>query len=154
MPTIEVSTQIHVPRERAVAGVQHGLIGLDQQVTWEARHFGIRQRLTATISAFDRPKHFQDRMLAGAFKSMVHDHDFVENDHGTLMHDRLEFRSPLGPLGWLADRIFLTAYMRRFLVRRNTVIKRIAESNEWRRYLASDAYLDLSRTHRHPNFRA
>lgn len=156
MPRIDVSTLIHAPRERvfdlarsidvhqdstqgtherAVAGVLHGLIGLDEQVTWEARHFGRRQRLTVTISAFDRPRHFQDRMLAGAFKSMLHDHNFAEHEQGTLMRDRFEFRSPFGILGLVADKLVLTAYMRRFLLRRNAVIKRIAESEEWRRYL-------------------
>jgi len=156
MPCIEVSTLIHAPRERvfdlarsidvhqdstlgteerAVAGVQQGLIGLHEQVTWEARHFGVRQRLTAEISAFERPRHFQDRMVAGAFKSMAHDHNFAEHAQGTLMHDRLEFCSPLGLLGRIADRLVLTAYLRRFLLRRNAVIKRIAESDAWRRYL-------------------
>ena len=41
--------------ERAVAGRTTGLIGRGESVTWEARHFGIRQRLTAHITAFDRP---------------------------------------------------------------------------------------------------
>lgn len=33
--------------ERAVAGVTHGLINLGEAVTFEARHFSVRQRLTA-----------------------------------------------------------------------------------------------------------
>jgi ligand-binding SRPBCC domain-containing protein len=85
--------------ERAIAGVTSGLIGINDEVTWEARHFGVRQRLRVRITAFDRPKHFQDVMIAGAFKSMVHDHDFAEHPEGTLMCDRFEFRSPLGILG-------------------------------------------------------
>jgi hypothetical protein len=56
--------------ERAVAGVTSGLIGLNDEVTWEARHLGVRQRLTVRVTAFNRPQHFQDTMVAGAFKSM------------------------------------------------------------------------------------
>jgi hypothetical protein len=37
-------------KERAVAGVTHGLIGLGNEVTWEATHFGIKQRLTVRIT--------------------------------------------------------------------------------------------------------
>ncbi len=156
MPVIELSTVIHAPRERvfdlarsidahqdstggteerAVAGVTKGLIGMKGEVTWEARHFGVKQRLSVRVTAFDRPKHFRDVMISGAFKSMSHDHTFEEHPAGTLMSDRFEFRSPLGILGALVDRAFLASYMRRFIVRRNEVLKQLAESAEWSRYL-------------------
>src|SRR6266545_4087045 len=79
---------------------------------------GVRQRITVRISAFDRPKHFQDVMIRGAFKSMVHDHEFSEQPAGTLMSDRFEFKSPFGILGRIVDSLFLASYMRGFLVRR------------------------------------
>lgn len=121
--------------ERAVAGVTKGLIGMGGEVTWEARHFGVRQRLTVRVTAFDRPKYFQDVMVYGAFKSMVHDHEFAEGPTGTVMQDRFKFESPLGILGRIADGLFLESYMRRFIVRRNAVLKKLAESAEWGRYL-------------------
>jgi ligand-binding SRPBCC domain-containing protein len=117
-----------------VAGVTKGLIGMGEAVTWEARHFGVRQRLTVRITAFDRPRYFQDVMISGAFKRMVHDHEFAEHPMGTLMRDRFEFESPLGILGRIADRLFLTSYLRRFLVRRNQVLKQLAETAEGDRY--------------------
>jgi ligand-binding SRPBCC domain-containing protein len=121
--------------ERAVAGVTTGLIGLNDEVTWEARHLGLRQRLTVRIRAFTRPVHFQDIMVKGAFKRMKDDHEFLEHSSGTLMIDRFDFQSPFGILGRLVDRLFLSAYMRRFLIERNSVLKRLAESEHWRRYL-------------------
>ena len=42
-------------QERAIAGVTHGLIELGDEVTWEARHFGIRQTLKVRITGFERP---------------------------------------------------------------------------------------------------
>jgi ligand-binding SRPBCC domain-containing protein len=120
-----------------VAGVTKGLIGLDDEVTWEARHLGLRQKLTVRITVFDRPRHFQDVMIAGAFKSMAHDHPFAVHPVGTLMGDRFEFKSPFGLLGAMIDRVFLASYLRGFLVRRNEVLKNLAESAEWRRYLAT-----------------
>ena len=66
---------------------------------------------------------------------MVHDHEFAEGPTGTVMRDRFEFESPLRILGRVADWLFLTSYMRRFLVRRNAVLKELAESTEGSRYL-------------------
>jgi ligand-binding SRPBCC domain-containing protein len=156
MPVIELSTVIRAPRERvfdlarsidahqdstggteerAIAGVTSGLIGMDEEVTWEARHLGVRQRLTVRVTAFERPSHFQDMMISGAFSSMAHDHTFEVHPEGTLMRDRFEFASPLGILGRIADWLFLTSYMRRFIVRRNAVLKQLAESGDWSRYV-------------------
>jgi len=74
-------------------------------------------------------------MISGAFKRMIHDHKFLDHLTGTLMSDRFEFESPFGIFGEIANRFFLTAYMRRFLVRRNDVLKRLAESDAWRLYI-------------------
>ncbi|HWW01636.1 MAG TPA: SRPBCC family protein [Candidatus Acidoferrum sp.] len=124
--------------ERAISGVIKGLVGMNDEVTWEARHFGIRQKLTVRITAFDRPNYFQDVMVRGAFRRMVHDHTFVEHPSGTEMVDRFEFGSPFGILGWTIDRLFLCQYMRGFLIQRNLRLKQLAESEEWRRYLQRD----------------
>jgi ligand-binding SRPBCC domain-containing protein len=121
--------------ERAVAGVTEGLIGLGQEVTWEARHFGIRQRFTSRITACDAPRHFRDQMVRGAFSRFVHDHDFIAEGSQTTMIDRVEFAAPGAFVGRLIDRLLLIRYLRRFLVERNQIIKRIAESEEWKQYL-------------------
>jgi ligand-binding SRPBCC domain-containing protein len=74
-------------------------------------------------------------MVSGTFKSMVYDHRFDEHPEGTLMSDRFEFVPPLGIFGKIADWFFLTSYMRRFIIRRNAVLKQIAESGDWSRYV-------------------
>lgn len=109
--------------EKAIAGRTSGLIELGEHVTWEGRHFGIRQRFTSKITAFDRPSYFQDSMVQGAFHSFVHDHYFEAIAGGTKMTDVLTFASPIGFLGAIVDRLFLAAYLRRMLVSRNEVIK-------------------------------
>jgi ligand-binding SRPBCC domain-containing protein len=76
-----------------------------------------------------RPRHFRDSMVRGAFRRFVHDHYFELTPNGTTaMKDVFVYEAPLGPLGRLADRLFLTAYMRRLLSERNAVIKRTAET--------------------------
>ncbi len=156
MPLIQLETKIEAPLERvfdlarsidahmastggtqekAVAGRTSGLIELGETVTWEARHFGVRQQLTVRITAFDRPHFFADEMISGAFATMRHAHRFLPDNSGTLMRDEFHFSAPLGYLGWIAERLFLTRYMTRFLRVRGQVLKELAESEDWKRYL-------------------
>lgn len=118
--------------EEAVGEARSGLLGLGEEVTWSARHFGVRQTLTSRITAFDRPGHFRDSMVRGAFRRFDHDHFFAARDGGTEMRDVFDFESPLGPLGRIADVLVLEGYLRRLLERRNEEIKRFAESGAWR----------------------
>lgn len=156
MPVIKLETKINAPVERvfdlarsidlhkdsmskyeekAVAGRTSGLIEMNETVTWEATHFGIRQRLTSRITAFERPRYFRDSMVSGAFKRFDHDHFFEEIGAETLLKDVFDFDSPLGILGKIADFLFVESHMREMLEARNALIKRIAESEEWRNFL-------------------
>lgn len=116
--------------EEVVAGRASGLIEMGEEVTWRAKHFGLVHFHTAKITAFERPIHFRDEMLKGRFQSFVHDHDFEEISTGTRMRDLLQFRSPLGPLGAIADWLVLRHYLRRLLVTRNEAIRAEAESTD------------------------
>jgi ligand-binding SRPBCC domain-containing protein len=121
--------------ERVVAGRQRGLLALDDEVTWEARHFGVRQRLTSRITQFSRPTHFRDSQVAGAFKWFHHDHHFEAIAVGTRITDVFQFQAPLGLAGRLAELLVLTAYMRRFLARRLALLREAVESERWRDFL-------------------
>lgn len=112
-----------------MAGRTSGLSCLGEEVTWEATHFGIKQRLTTKIVAFEAPHHFRDAMVRGAFQRFDHDHYFGSDGAYTRMRDVFDYTSPLGILGRVADILFLEAHMRRFLQTRNELIKLIAESS-------------------------
>jgi len=115
-------------RERAVAGMTAGLLGAGDEVTWEATHFGVRQRLTSRITEFDPPNRFVDEMVRGAFTRFRHEHQFISVPDGTDMVDIFDYTAPLGPLGRLADGLFLRRYMTALLRERNAYLKRAAES--------------------------
>ncbi len=114
--------------ERAIAGITTGLMGLGDTVTWEAKHLGVRQRLTVRITEYERPHQFVDEQVRGAFKSMRHVHEFVPVAGGTLMKDNFRYMVPLGGLGMLVDKLFLEGYMRKLLSARNECLKRAAET--------------------------
>jgi ligand-binding SRPBCC domain-containing protein len=121
--------------EIAIAGVTKGLIGAGEFVTWEATHFGVRQQLTTTITAYNRPFHFRDEQLKGIFRKLEHDHFFIQQGDKVVMADRFVFESPLGMLGRLLNHWVLTNYLKQFLIERNQVIKTVAESGKWKQLL-------------------
>lgn len=147
MPVIEIEIMIQAPIERCfdlardvrvhtetvshtrekVIGTSAPLLNCGDTVTWEAVHFGIRQRLTAKIIEMNRPFQFTDIQVKGAFHSFTHSHLFREGNGGTMMKDVFEYQSPFGIFGKLVDRLFLEHYMERFLSDRANALKRIAE---------------------------
>ncbi len=126
--------------ERAIAGRTSGLLALGDEVTWRARHFGVWQTLTSRITAYERPVYFRDSMVRGAFARLDHEHHFAEDGRGgTVMRDLFDFAAPFGVLGWVAEGLILTRYLRRFLEARNREIKVVAESDAWRRFVPATA---------------
>lgn len=114
-------------RERAIDGIITGPIEFGQTVTFQARHFLLKQTLTSKITVFDEPFIFVDEMQRGAFKRLKHIHEFKELDGKTLMIDTLHFEAPFGLLGWVVERIILKKYMKKFIEHRNLQLKKIAE---------------------------
>ena len=121
--------------EKAIAGRITGLIELNESVTWEAKHFGIRFNLTSRITELNKPYMFVDEMVDGPFESFKHTHLFEEKENLIVMHDIFEYSSPYWIFGLIADKIILEKYMRELLVRRNEVIKKCSESDCWKKYL-------------------
>ena len=149
MPTIIIETPIAAPREvcfdlardvgvhcatsevsgeRAVApGKTSGLLEVGDQVTFEGRHLGVKQRLTAQITEMERPLRFVDVQIRGAFSSLKHIHEFETTSAGTLMRDTITWRSPLGLLGCLADALVVTRHMEWFVRTKQLALKAHAE---------------------------
>ncbi len=121
--------------EEAVDGITSGLIKYGEFVTWQATHFGIKQKLSSRITAFDKPNHFRDEQVFGAFKSIEHDHYFFKEGEFVIMKDVFSFESPCGILGKLFNKIILTSYLQKLLTDRNNVIKEFAETDKWKSVL-------------------
>lgn len=153
MPVIVLSTTIHAPiqlcfdlsrsidlhkistsktNEEAVEGKLSGCINLNETVTWQATHFGIRQQLTSKITALQSPDYFIDEQVKGIFKSFQHKHIFQKKDNRVIMIDIFEFQSPFGMLGRLFNFFVLTNYLKKLLLIRNKIIKEYAESERWK----------------------
>ncbi len=114
--------------EVAVGGRTTGLIELDETVTWEAKHLGVRQTLTSIITGFERPTYFADEQFKGIFKNFHHQHFFEQKEDHVLLTDTFDFESPGWIIGKFFNWIYLKGYLEGFLVRRNAILKEWAES--------------------------
>ncbi|SFR62254.1 Ligand-binding SRPBCC domain-containing protein [Microbacterium azadirachtae] len=113
--------------ERIVGGVGEGSMAEGDTVTWSARHFGMRFRMTSIVFDVDRPRAFSDRQLRGPFAAFRHRHTFAPVPEGTLMRDEIDFRSPLGPVGRLVDALVMRRHLVRLIQQRNDTLAARAE---------------------------
>ncbi|HEX7150402.1 MAG TPA: SRPBCC family protein [Thermoanaerobaculia bacterium] len=108
-------------------GRTSGLLELGDTVTFEGVHFGMRQSFTAKIVEVDAPHRFVDELVKSTFRHLRHVHEFLPDGTGTLMRDTLDWKSPLGILGVLADKIAVERHMRWFVATKQRALKELAE---------------------------
>lgn len=116
--------------ERAVDGVTTGQIGLGEQVTWKATHFGVPFTMTSRVTELERPNRFVDEQVKGPFRRFHHTHEFTQDRDLTVMVDRVRFDAPLGPIGDLAEWLVLGRYLENLIVERGEYLKAQAESDD------------------------
>jgi ligand-binding SRPBCC domain-containing protein len=141
---LSLSVDLHVATARStldktVAGVTEGTIGEGDTLTFKGLHFGVRWRHTSLIETLRPHSYYRDVMIAGPFQHFEHDHHFAPMDDGTRMRDEIRFSASRGLLGQLRTRMFLRKRLKAFLMERNSMIKRIAESEDWHKYLERGA---------------
>jgi ligand-binding SRPBCC domain-containing protein len=70
-----------------------------------------RRKWTAAITEFEWNHHFADVQQKGPFKRWHHRHEFLEDNrngfNGTLVRDVIEYEVGFGPLGALANSLFI-----------------------------------------------
>jgi ligand-binding SRPBCC domain-containing protein len=123
---------------KPIEGRASGMIEAEDRLLWAGWKFGLPQRHESLITKYERPSFFQDTMGQGRFRRFQHDHQLVEIDRQTLLIDKIRFSLPWSGLGRLAGRSILVPYICRLLRRRLLLLKQVAESEEWRRYLSRD----------------
>lgn len=114
-------------KEKVVSGRRSGRFTEGEEVTWQARHFGVRWRMTSRITEIQYPHRFVDQQVTGPFAAFHHEHRFVELPEHTLLIDRISLRAPLGPLGRLTENLGLGRYMEQLIVQRNQYLHQAVE---------------------------
>jgi ligand-binding SRPBCC domain-containing protein len=114
-------------RERATSSAAQTL-GLGDEVTWHAQHFGLPWTMTSQIVEWDRPRRFVDRQQKGPFVAFRHEHLFEPHVTGTRMTDRIQFTTRMGVVGIVAVRVVLGRYVRKLIETRNRYLADLTSS--------------------------
>ena len=121
-------------QEKVIGGVTSGLMGEGDAVQWQGRHFGRVLTHTSKIDGWRPYAYFREVMVEGSFARFEHEHHFAVMDDGTRMRDEIRFSARYGLMSRIVEKI-VRRHLIQMLRQRNALIKRAAESEEWRRYL-------------------
>lgn len=104
-------------------------IGTGSHIDYRLALFGIPFQWRTRIESFDPPHRFTDVQERGPYQLWQHTHEFTQQDGGTLMIDRVDYRLPLGPLGGLAHALFVQRQLEHIFDYRFQVIERVLAGN-------------------------
>jgi ligand-binding SRPBCC domain-containing protein len=122
---------------RPVGGRLEGVVVSGDTVRWRGWKWGLRHEHESLIEAFDPPRFFRDRMIAGRFAAFEHDHKFTNQEGGkVLLQDEVRFTMRWGAAGLMIGRAAVVPHVRKLMQERFALIRRLAEGEEWRRYVA------------------
>jgi ligand-binding SRPBCC domain-containing protein len=83
-------------------------LGQGARLDYKLRLHGVPVRWQARIEAWEPPGRFVDVQAKGPYALWEHTHLFEEDgDDATVIHDRVRYAIPLGPLGALAHWLFV-----------------------------------------------
>jgi ligand-binding SRPBCC domain-containing protein len=75
---------------------------------YRLRLHGVPVRWQTLIETWEPPRRFVDTQARGPYSLWEHTHLFEpEGDGATVIHDRVRYAIPLGPLGAIAHRLFV-----------------------------------------------
>jgi len=94
-------------------------------IDYRIRLFGFPFHWRTLIESFEPESRFVDVQLRGPYRSWRHLHQFVDQGASTLMHDRVDYEVPFGPLGELAAARFVRGEVERIFAHRHKVIQEL-----------------------------
>jgi ligand-binding SRPBCC domain-containing protein len=83
-------------------------LGAGALLDYRLRLHGVPIRWQTRIESWEPPRYFLDTQARGPYALWHHEHRFEpDGDGATVIHDRVSYALPLGPLGELAHRLFV-----------------------------------------------
>lgn len=86
---------------------------------------GIPMRWCTEITHVEDKKYFVDEQRFGPYSMWHHEHHFEEVDGGVMMRDKVSYAIPLGPIGQLANALFVGKEVRGIFEYREKVCDKI-----------------------------
>jgi len=104
-------------------------MGAGALLDYRLRLHGVPIRWRTRIVSWEPPRRFVDVQLKGPYALWEHTHEFAADGDGCVMTDRVRYAIPFGPLGVLAQRLFVRRDLERiFDFRRDAFARLVAAS--------------------------
>jgi hypothetical protein len=98
---------------------------------YRLRLHGVPIRWTTRIETWEPPSGFIDTQVKGPYKMWEHTHVFErDGDNATVIRDHVRYALPLGPLGWVAHRLFVRRDLERIFDFRAEAFSKIVASGQ------------------------
>jgi ligand-binding SRPBCC domain-containing protein len=117
--------------DRNTTSVRHAA-GVGSIITTSFRPFRflpLRREWIAAITDFEWNHHFADVQQKGPLQRWHHRHEFLEEArqdmNGTLVRDLIEYEVGFGPLGALANSLFIERQMRQTFAERQKILPQL-----------------------------
>jgi ligand-binding SRPBCC domain-containing protein len=88
-------------------------LGAGALLDYKLRLHGVPIRWQTQIEIWEPPLRFVDTQVRGPYKLWEHTHLFEPDGDAVTIRDRVRYEIPFGPLGNLADRLFVRRDLRR-----------------------------------------
>jgi len=95
------------------------------QIDYRLSLHGLPLRWTSQIDEWEPGRRFVDRQLRGPYRSWHHTHEFTAHPDGTIVQDRVRYEIPYGPLGALAQMLFVRRDLERVFDFRRQAVTRL-----------------------------
>lgn len=106
-----------------------GPIHEGQRITYTVKPIlGIPLKWVTLITVAEAPHRFVDTQETGPYAYWHHTHHFAAEGDGTAMHDRVEYRLPLGFLGDVAHRLFVNRQLNAIFDHRERIMHELFPS--------------------------
>ena len=92
-------------------------------IDYQLRVSGVPLRWRTVIERWQPGASFVDAQTRGPYRAWWHEHRFVARGDRTVMFDRVYYAPPLGPLGAIANRLFIGPTLRRIFGFRHQAIR-------------------------------
>lgn len=99
-------------------------MGSDARISYRLKVGPLPISWTSHIEVWEDGKRFVDSQLEGPYAAWWHEHAFSADRDETVMQDRVYYAAPMGPLGRLANQIYVGDQLKRVFGYRAAVIRR------------------------------
>ena len=97
-----------------------------QIITYKIGLFpGVKTNWVTEITHVNEPHYFVDEQRNGPYSIWHHEHFFKKTAHGILMTDRVTYKIPFGPLGYLLQKLFIGHQVKKIFFYRYNKLEKI-----------------------------